>query len=213
MKNKMTQNINSLAKRIRLFNLVAVVLATSVSFVSLASTGDASTDNEKFSIDSFDHQKNSNLGIPRQFISDQMAGGKTTMEAKVATGVMTIKGKIIPPRGQPGWASTVLLLDPKGLPMDATPYTGVKLRIKLESGSLSLSANSVEIENFDYHAAPISIIADGQFHDINIPFKSMVRSWSEQTPLNKKSINSLSIVSFAMQQANFNFTLDEVGFY
>ncbi len=80
------------------------------------------------------------------------------------------KGDIIPARGQPGWASTVLLLDPQGLPQDASAYDGIVLRVRLNKGNLSISANSSEITNFDYHAAPLICPSDGEFHEVKIPF-------------------------------------------
>ncbi len=164
-------------------------------------------------VDDFSHDTNNNLGIARQFFSDAMAGGKTTSQQQIANGIIEVKGEIAPPRGQPGWASTVLLLDPQGLPQDLSNYEGVSLRVKLSTGNLSLSANSVEVTNFDYHAAPIAVQADGQFHDVKIPFETMKRAWSEQTQLNKQSINSLSIVAFDMQKGSFDFAVDQVNFY
>jgi hypothetical protein len=41
----------------------------------------------------------------------------------------------------------------------------------------------------------------------------MKRAWSEQTPLNTKTISGLSIVAFALQKADFDFEIDEVSFY
>jgi hypothetical protein len=67
--------------------------------------------------------------------------------------VLNAKAKIVPPRGQPGWASEVLLLDPQGLPVDASQYEGIRLRVRIHKGALSVSANSTEVTNYDYHAA------------------------------------------------------------
>lgn len=164
-------------------------------------------------VDDFSDATNNNLGIPRQFLNDTLAGGSTTTAQEVAKGIITAKGEIIPPRGQPGWASMVLPLDTQSLPKDASAFKGVRLLIKTNSGNLSVSANSTEINNFDYHAAPIAVAADGKFHEVKIPFTAMKRAWSEQTPLNTKTINSLSIVAFGLQKSAFDFALDEVSFY
>lgn len=164
-------------------------------------------------IDDFSDATNNNLGIPRQFLNDTLAGGGTTTAQEVVQGVITTKGEIIPPRGQPGWASMVLPLDSQSLPKDASAFEGVRLLVKINSGSMSISANSTEITNFDYHAAPIAITADGKFHEVKIPFAAMKRTWSEQTPLNTKTLNSLSIVAFGLQKSAFDFALDEVSFY
>jgi hypothetical protein len=164
-------------------------------------------------IDDFSDATNNNLGIARQYLNDTLAGGSTTTTQEVAQGIITAKGEIIPPRGQPGWASIVLPLDPHSLPQDASTFEGVRLLIKINGGNVSISANSTEITNFDYHAAPITVTADEKFHEIKIPFTSMKRAWSEQTPLNTRTLNSLSIVAFGLQKSAFDFALDEVSFY
>ena len=123
------------------------------------------------------------------------------------------KGQISPPRGQPGWASTVLLLDPQGLPQDASAYEGIRLLIRVNKGNVSISANSSEITNYDFHATPVARQSDGEFHVVEIPFAKMKRGWSEQTPLNTKTLTSLSLVAFDVQKGSFDFEIDEVSFY
>lgn len=164
-------------------------------------------------VDDFGHSTNNSLGLPRQFMDDTLAGGSTTFEHHVANGIIHISGKIVPPRGQPGWASSVLPLAPMGSPTDASAYTGVKLLIRINKGNLTLSANSTEITNFDYHTAPVVVAADSQFHEVRIPFISMSRVWSEKTPLNTQTLNSLSIVAYALQADTFSFDVKETSFY
>ena len=79
-----------------------------------------------------------------------------TTQHSVEAGVLSARGQISPPRGQPGWASTVLLLDPQGLPRDASAYEGIRLLIRVNKGNLSVSANSSEITNYDFHAAVVT---------------------------------------------------------
>lgn len=164
-------------------------------------------------IDDFSDANNNSLGIPRQFLNDSMVGGKTTTEQSVSKGVISLKGDIIPPRGQPGWASTVLVFDPKGLAQDVSAFEGIRLLVKINTGNISVSANSTEIINFDYHAAPITVTSDGKFHEVKVPFTSMKRAWSEQTLLNTKTINSMTIVAYDLQKGSFDFEVDEVSFY
>ncbi|MDJ0917440.1 MAG: CIA30 family protein [Woeseiaceae bacterium] len=164
-------------------------------------------------VDDFSHAKLNSAGVARQFLNDSMAGGRTSMTPEVSDGVLSVSGEIAPPRGQPGWASSVLILDPEGVPQDASQFEGVRLRIKINKGMLSVSANSMDVTNFDYHAAPIAAKADGEFHEVKIPFKSMKRTWSEQTALNTTNIQSLSIVAFDVQNGAYDFELDEVSFY
>lgn len=164
-------------------------------------------------VDDFEDPDNNSLGIQRQFIDDTVAGGGTTIEQSVSAGILSVEGEIVPPRGQPGWASLVLPLDPQGLAKDASAYEGILLRVKLNEGSMSISANSTEVTNFDYHAAPVTVRPDGDFHEVRIPFASMQRAWSEQTPLNPENIGSLSIIAYGLQKENFEFEVDEVSFY
>lgn len=164
-------------------------------------------------VDDFSDPLNNSLGIARQFLDDTMAGGSTTTSQSVSEGVLSVKGEIVPPRGQPGWASSVLLLDPQGLPKDASAFDGIRLLVRVNNGNISVSANSTAIENFDYHAAPVVATKDGNFHEVRIPFAKMKRAWSEQTSLDTTTISSLSIVAYGVQKGSFDFELDEVSFY
>lgn len=164
-------------------------------------------------VDDFSNAQQTSLGFPRYFVNDTMAGGNTKTEQEIAKGVISTKGEIIPPRGQPGWASIALPLEAQGTPKDTSAFEGVRLLIKVNSGNISVSANSTEITNFDYHIAPVAVAADGKFHEIKIPFASMRRSWSEQTPLNTKTLNSISITAYDMAKGSFDFAVDEVSFY
>ena len=67
--------------------------------------------------------------------------------------------------------------------------------------------------NFDFHAAPVVRQSGGDFHEVKIPFASMKRAWSEQTPLDPSTLASISLVAFDMQSGSFDFEIDEVGFY
>lgn len=164
-------------------------------------------------VDDFNHNTNNTLNLPRQFMSDAIAGGNSTIEPKITAGIMQVTGDIAPARGQPGWASSVLPLSAEGSAQDASQFSGIKLLVKISSGNVNISANSTEITNFDYHAAPIVVAADGKFHEVKIPFNTMKRAWSEQTTLNAATLNSLSIVAFSLQPASFDFEVEEVSFY
>ena len=191
----------------------SITLIVCAAITLLASVNLATATMAKKAVDDFSDPKRNSIGIDRLFLDDTTAGGKTSTEYRVEDGVLFAKGDIQPPRGQPGWASAVLLLDPQGLPVDASQYEGIRLRVRIHKGTLSISANSTEITNYDYHAAVITRQTDGEFHEVRIPFSSMKRAWSEQTPLNTKTIASISLVSFELQKASFDFEVDEVSFY
>ncbi len=85
--------------------------------------------------------------------------------------------------------------------------------MKINSGNISISANSTEITNFDYHSAPVVVKSDGKFHEVKVPFTSLKRAWSQQTTLNTETLASLSVVAFDIQKSTFDFEIDEVSFY
>ncbi|MGJ8692731.1 MAG: CIA30 family protein [Thalassotalea sp.] len=194
-----SKSVNYLVKA---FAVVSIVILSKSAF---------SADNAL--IDNFNHVVNTNSGLPRLLLSDTTAGGKTTTKLTVLSGVIQVKGEIIPPRGQPGWASLILPLSQMGEPTNASEFEGVRLLIKINNGNISISANSLDITNFDYHSSPVIVSSDGNFHEVKIPFDSMKRMWSEQTTLNTETLNSLSIVAFSPKQAKFSFTVDKVDFY
>lgn len=186
----------------------SVAAAIFVSTLNAAAAGDIGP-----TVDDFSDPNQNSLGIDRQFVDDTAAGGQTKTQHRIKGGVLSVKGDIQPPRGQPGWASTVLLLDPQGLPRDASAYKGIRLLVRVNKGNLSVSANSSEITNFDFHAAPITRQSDGEFHEVKIPFVKMKRAWSEQTKLNTKNLTGLSLVAVDLQKGSFDFEISEVGFY
>ena len=194
--------------------IIATSMQTGLVMIGLlAATGSSFAETLNPLVDDFNSTEMNSLGNPRMFLNDSTSGGGTSTEQNISDGVLSVSGEIVPPRGQPGWASSVLLLDPRGQARDASAYEGIRLLIKIDKGMLSVSANSTEITNYDYHAAPVLVTADGGFHEVKIPFSSMKRAWSEQVPLNTKTIASLSIVAFGMQQGAVDFAVDEVAFY
>lgn len=164
-------------------------------------------------VDDFSDAVASSLDTPRLFVDDTSAGGATDTRQEITDGVLSVTGVLSPPRGQPGWASAVLLLKPDGQPADIGSFDGVSLKLRIRSGNLSLSVNSTEVDNFDYHATQVVVPTDGEFHEVRLPFASLRRAWSPQTELNLGSIASVSIVAFGMRKGPVDFEVDEIGFY
>lgn len=193
-------------KLLSIFILPTTLLATVLSFSSISAE-------KSLLIDDFKHESSNKLGLQRLFMTDVTVGGQSKSNVTVNNGVIEIKGEIVPPRGQPGWSSSVLPLASMGEHIDASGYQGIQLRLKVNSGSLIISANSSEVTNFDYHAAPIPVAPNGKFHEIKVPFADMKRAWSEQSALNTATLASLSIVAISMQNASYDFAVDKVSFY
>lgn len=191
--------------RTALHTIVAAICVTALNAAIAGAVGPT--------VDGFSDPHKNSLGGDRQFVDDTIAGGQTRAEYSVEDGVLSAKGQISPPSGQPGWASTVLVLDPEGLPQDASAYQGIRLLIRVNQGNVSVSANSSEVTNFDFHASPVQRQADDDFHVVEIPFAEMKRAWSEQTSLNPRTLISLSLVAFDFQKGPFDFEVDEVSFY
>lgn len=198
-------------KFIKTFSLQFVRTSLMLAFVGLSPAIFAST--LPSVVDDFSHETQNSLGITRMFIDDTSAGGKTQTNQAFKQGSLKVTGKIVPARGQPGWSSTVLPLSIDNSHQDASAFQGIKLKVKLRKGMLSVSANSSEVTNFDYHAAPIMIAADDKFHEIKIPFHTMKRAWSQQTTLNTATLTSISIVAFGLKPSSFDFELANVSFY
>jgi hypothetical protein len=163
-------------------------------------------------LDDFSDPVRSSLHINRIVVTDTTAGGASQLHQTSANGVFTAAGEIAPPRGQLGWASMILLLSPTGAPADLSKYQGIKVRVRVREGYLSVTANSSEITNFDYHAAPLPR-KPGELQEVRIAFRDMKRGWSEQTPLNLATITSVNLVAYDFQKGAFAYDVDEIGFY
>lgn len=164
-------------------------------------------------VDDFKSATRSSLGIERVFLTDQTAGGGTTNDVQVSKGVMQVTGDLLPPRGQPAWSSSVFPLGQQNANQDASLYQGIRLVVRVNKGSLSLSANSTKVTNFDYHTAPVIVPSDGKFHQVDVPFETMKPVWSQQTELDPKTLASLSVVAFSLQPSSYDFELEHVSFY
>ena len=163
-------------------------------------------------VDDFSQAELTSSGFPRIVINDVSVGGqsKATLDSK--EGVLTVKGQLVPARGQPAFVSMVLLLSPQGEPQDVSQFEGIRLRVHVKKGGLSVLAASSEVQNFDFHAAVVAR-SSGGIKEVKIPFREMKRVWSEQTPLNLKTITSINLVASGLQKGAFLYEVDEVGFY
>lgn len=152
-------------------------------------------------------------GVKRLLIDDKTAGSQSKATLKIESGLMSVRGELVPGRGVPAFISQVSLLTTNGSPVDLTGHQGVRLKVKVIRGILVVQVASSEITNFDFHSgAPLSGKA-GEFQEIRVPFKEMKRAWSEQTALNLKAITSVNLVSFGMARDTFAYEVDEIGFY
>jgi hypothetical protein len=151
------------------------------------------------------------IKTPRMVLNDADLGGQSTANLTTRKGVLQVEGKIVPGRGMPGFVSMVLVLSETGEPQDLSAYKGLRLRVRVNKGTLQVLAASSEIQNFDYHATAIPRSKD--FKEIKIPFTDLKRVWSEQTPLDLSTIVSINLVASGMQPGAFAYEIDEVGFY
>lgn len=182
-------------------------LASSAAMPCVARAGDVPA-----VLDDFSDPVRTSLGHDRIAIDDASVGGASRLTQTFKDGVLSAEGEIVPARGQPGWVSLVLLLTPDGKPADLSHYEGVRVRVRVRTGTLSVSANSTSVTNYDYHAAVIPPMGDA-IQEVRIPFDEMKRAWSEQTPLNRATIASVSLVAVGIQKGAVAYDVDEVGFY
>jgi hypothetical protein len=164
-------------------------------------------------LDDYSDAKRNKIGAERLLIDDQAAGSQSRATVNCKDGALSVSGDLVPGRGVPAFISAVSLLSAEGQPKDMSAYEGVRLRVKVIKGSLSVQIATSTITNFDYHAsAPIAGNGD-DFQEVRIPFKAMKRAWSEQTALNLESVTSINLVSFALSRDAFAYEVDEIGFY
>jgi hypothetical protein len=189
----------------RVTALISAVFTLS-PFISQAASGPAL-------LDDFSHPTRNIHGAERLIIDDKGAGSQSHATQTCEAGIISVKGELVPGRGVPAFISLPLLLSSDAKPHDLSTYEGVRIRVKPTKGILSVQVSSAEIANFDYHSsAPISG-KRGEFVEVRIPFKEMKRGWSEQTPLNLKTITSINLVSFGLARDSFAYEVDEIGFY
>lgn len=163
-------------------------------------------------VDDFSNATQTARGAGRLLITDKDAGSHSKATQRCNNGVLVVEGELAPGRGAPAFISIPLLLTPDAKPQDVSAYTGVRLRVKLGQGILSVQVASADVTNFDYHSAPV-VGKRGEYVEARLPFKDLKRGWSEQVPLNAKAVTSVNLVAFGMAPGAFAFEVDEIGFY
>ncbi|MFT3867566.1 MAG: CIA30 family protein [Nibricoccus sp.] len=163
-------------------------------------------------IDDFSAPAHTTGGMGRFIVDDKSLGSQSHATQHCADGVLAVEGELIPGRGVPAFVSVPLLLVSDGKPQDISAYAGVRLRLKVLKGPLSVQVSSADIQNFDYHAAVVAA-KRGTYVEVRLPFGDFKRSWSEQVPLNTKNVTSVNLVAFAMEKTAFAYEIDEIGFY
>lgn len=152
-------------------------------------------------------------GGARMLIDDKGAGSQSHATQKTENGILVVEGELVPGRGVPAFISLISLLSPEGKPQDLSAYEGIRLRVKGTKGILTVQVATTDIQNFDYHTSAPVAGKRGEFTEVRIAFKDLKRGWSEQTPLNLKSVTSVNLVSFGMAKDTFAYEVDEIGFY
>jgi len=163
-------------------------------------------------VDDFSNPTQTSRGAGRLLIDDAGAGSKSHATQRVENGVLVVTGDLAPGRGAPAFISIPLLLTPDAKPEDVSTYTGVRLRVKLTTGTLTVQVSSTDVDNFDYHSAPV-VAKRGESVEVRVPFADMKRAWSAQTPLNTKLVTSVNLLAFGMAPGAFAYEVDEIGFY
>jgi hypothetical protein len=163
-------------------------------------------------VDDFSDATRTSRGAGRLMIDDAGAGSKSHATQRVENGVLVVAGELAPGRGAPAFISIPLLLTPDAKTEDVSAYTGVRLRVKIVQGNLIAQVASTDVDNFDYHSAPV-VAKRGEFAEVRVPFADMKRAWSAQTPLSTKLVNGVNLVAFGMTPGAFAYEVDEIGFY
>lgn len=191
---------------------VAVLALSMVGFVDLAGITAAAAPTLA-QLDDFTDAQHTSRGAGRFVVDDKAMGSHSHATQRCVNGIMTVEGELVPGRGLPSFISVPLLLAADAKAQDLTGFEGVRIRVKVIKGILTIQVASAEIQNFDFHTSgPVSGKRD-EFSEVRLPFKDMKRAWSEQIPLNLKTITSVNLVAFGVARDTFAFEVDEIGFY
>ena len=152
-------------------------------------------------------------GMDRLLFNDKDLGSQSQAKQTCANGVLSVEGELVPGRGVPAFISIPLILAADMKAQDLSAYEGVRLRVKVNKGILSVQVASSEVTNFDYHTGGPVAAKRGEFQEVRLAFKDMKRGWSEQTALNLKTITSVNLVAFGTVKDAFSYEVDEIGFY
>lgn len=163
-------------------------------------------------VDDFAQADKTARGASRLLFDDASAGSKSRASQRVENSTLVVEGDLVLGRGAPAFISIPLLLTPDAKPQDVSAYTGVRLRVKLIQGTLTAQVSTADVDNFDYHSAPV-VAKRGEVTEVRVPFADMKRAWSAQTPLNTKLVTSVNLVAFGMAPGKFSYEVDEIGFY
>ena len=163
-------------------------------------------------VDDFSNPAQTARGAGRLLFTDKDAGSQSAATQRCENGVLIVQGELKPGRGAPAFISIPLLLTTDAKPEDVSAYTGVRLRVKPTQGILTLQVSSADVDNFDYHSAPV-VAKRGEFAEVRVAFADMKRAWSAQTALNLKQVTSVNFVAFGMAPGAFAYEVDEIGFY
>lgn len=191
------------------FRSLRLVSSTFISFTLLVSALRAA---DPAIVDDFSNPAQTARGAVRLLFTDKDVGSQSKATQRCENGALVVEGELIPGRGAPAFISIPLLLSPEGKPADVGAYMGVRLRVKLTQGTLTIQVSSADVDNFDYHSAPV-VAKRGEFVEVRLPFADMKRAWSAQTALNLKLVTSVNFVAFGMAPGAFAFEVDEIGFY
>jgi hypothetical protein len=152
-------------------------------------------------------------GVDRVVANDKELGSQSQATTTCENGVLFVRGELVPGRGVPAFISLVLPLSADFQPHDATAFAGIRIRIKVTKGTITVQAASSAIENFDFHTSGPIAAKRGELQEVRLPFGEMKRGWSEQTPLKLESITSVNLVAFGTARDTFAYEVDEIGFY
>lgn len=164
-------------------------------------------------LDDYSDPVRNNNGVERLLVDDKTAGSQSRATQRIENGVLSVAGELVPGRGVPAFISLASPIAADGTATDLSSYSGVRLRVKGIQGIFCVQVASAGITNYDYHtSAPLAGGVDG-FQEVRVPFKELKRAWSEQIPLDLKTITSVNLVSFGMARGAFAYEVDEIGFY
>ncbi|MEL6853376.1 MAG: CIA30 family protein [Bacteroidota bacterium] len=144
-------------------------------------------------------------------ISDKSQGGNSVIRMKVAEEKAHIQGSLKPRQGGFGWAGLSHEFVGAGKPVDLSAYTGIKLRLKINKGSVYVSMQDMRVTNFDYHMSMLPR-GTGEWQEVELPFDKFRQFFSDPISWDGKAVQGLMVGASGMA-GDFDFEIDYIKLY
>ena len=142
---------------------------------------------------------------------DTAWGGASTLRTEKQGGMLRVLGTMKAGKGMPGLAGISLQLDSLGTFYDVRGYEGIRLRIKVVKGTLTLKLLTAGVKNYDFHA--VAIAKKPGMQTLELPFATFRQLWSAQIPWSGMDMRGVALWVSGFGAEEYDFTIDSIELY